>query len=247
MALDPRCPEGAAMKQVRRINMKYVDTDGKIEQRPTTIYLDLDKFAIAVPEHVQEALGAGRYVHDEIQSKCVEKYERKMTEFEAWFVAAKAEPVLILYARLRSIDRRSSARRSADRYDVDRDSFFLQNDGDDAEQHVAVQFAYRHGFRVVGRIYRREEERRDMGDKSPPRFKVGRLDHRLGADEVVLDHTPELEAQIERVCEALDGATRTLSKILAAKDVGAALLAMTVPRLPAPPPVIEKPKGRGRR
>lgn len=239
------------MKAVRKIQLRIVKPDGKAERKPTAIYLDVDKFAISVPEYAVQALGVNRHVYDEVQSKCVEKFERVMNDYEKWILAATCEPVIVLHAKLMSRDRRRGLREGRNRVrdDIDRDSFFLKNSGDfDVEQHVGVQVAYRHAFRVAGRIYSRREKHRDFDDRSPISYEVGTLDSWIDDDDVVLPHTPELEAQIARICEALDGAARTLAKICGAKDVGAALLSMTVPRLtgPSAPAALPRAK-RGKR
>lgn len=238
------------MKAVRRIQMKFTHEDGRVDRKVTAIMLDVEDFAIELPEYVRQALACDKYVRDPLQAKAVQKFEKAMTDYEAWIKSAKAEPVIILHAQLKSHDRRLKHDRKSDRngvrHDIDREAYFLERN-DRAEQTLAISFSYEFAYRVNGRIYDRRLRPAPIHSDEPDTWEVGMLKVRIDSGSVILDHTPDLQQRIERICGALDGAARKLNEICGAKDVAAALLAAPgLALLPAPAPKVEA-KGKARR
>jgi hypothetical protein len=256
LALDRDGAEGAAMKQIRKIQMRSVAEDGSETHTPQAIYTEVGEgttlFVIKVPEYVSAALGGDNVVRDERQTQVVLKFEKRMRDYREHVLNARAEPVIILETKLIARDRRDADDDTTDRqriHDVERKAFFLEHDVGDrhSQRKLCLVVSYALGYRVSGRIYdRREVDKHDHFDGKPPTFKPGAL-RQMDDSEVVLDFTPELHAKIDRICDALHSAALTLHEICAAKDVAGALLAHTgLVRLPAPEPAIAKAK-RGKR
>lgn len=104
-----------------------------------------------------------------------------------------------------------------------------------------VELSYTLAFRVGKRLHSRKERRHDggitaIGRASPEDCSYvpgGELGY-LGENAIVLDYTPELHAELDRIVKVLDRAAMALHAVSKSKDPLAAISGMAQRMLPAP-------------
>lgn len=229
----PTDPRTKPLKKINSRKIEWVEENGDIHDRDlVTCWLDprgTPRFVYLLPEYAELALDIkGGVIAGKTAEEAYDNWKAALRKYQEHVRTGRAEAVIIAAIGYYGRNEKGNLLPRPDRY---------SNRFDGHADEVKVSLRYTRAFRVGKSIFEAKAIEEASDQPWPNNRKV--VGYKPGArigyvDGVVLDWTPELEAQLKRVHEAINDAARVLCRVVCAEDVHASLMGLGKLMLPAP-------------
>lgn len=203
-----------ALKQVNKRNRPRVSEDGKVTFVPIALYLDPrgePQFVLHLPEYISNALGCGRQVSAPTADRCDSEYSARCNQYAQWKKNANAVLVIVIEMGYECVD--------GERHVNTGVSSFRHRDDFDVSR--ALCLSYKLAYRIGDKLHCRKEQY-DPKTKMysyKPTYALNTSD-----DELIFDHTDELQAQVDAILATINRAGLALKSLAESKNPLALLL-----------------------